>query len=375
MSVSVQNEDCNALLSSSMEQGNTNIHQDLDKNMVSVASDNQHETDVKSPSDMENHLSSSDKLVDAQSSSNHDENQSSDDIKVEHSQDVGTSKDEIGELRDTLFQTPGIMSSVTSEYSDTPEFRSPTGEADSEIHKRRGEVPNENQNEARQNLVPSAEGFMSPNSEENYNEFEYMNEIDEEFLSELDTVGDFSIGDAGVSHHTDIVDNETRDAQLSSLREDVKTAMVEQDNGIPVLEERSLEDIDTGFKQLQEGVDVNDVILPSTIKDQHVSEESKDHVEVNEARSLEDTDVASEKISKDNQWELPDKLDTKDASVKIEANEVGPEKLNVSTSVEEVSRSPVDKPENVSSSSSGNKEKSHSRKSSSSSSSSSSESD
>jgi hypothetical protein len=58
-----------------MEQGNTNIHQDLDKNMVSVASDNQHETDVKSPSDMENHLSSSDKLVDAQSSSNHDENQ------------------------------------------------------------------------------------------------------------------------------------------------------------------------------------------------------------------------------------------------------------------------------------------------------------
>ncbi|MCH90260.1 dentin sialophosphoprotein-like, partial [Trifolium medium] len=303
----------------------------------------------------------------------------SDDIKVEHSQDAGTSKDEIGELHDTLFQTPGIISSVTSEYFDTPEFRSPTGEADLEIYKRRVEVANEDQNEARQNLVPSAEGFMSPDSEEHFNEFEYVNEIDEEFLSELDTVGDFSVGDAGVSHHTDIVHNETRDTQLSSLREDVKTAEVEQDNDIPVLEERSLEDIDTGFKQLREGDDVSDVILPSTIKDQLVSEESKDHVEVNEARSLEDIDVASEKISKDNQGELPEKLDTEDASVKIEANEVGPAKLNesfdVSTSVEEVSRSPVDKPENVSNSSSSNKEKTHSRKSSSSSSSSSSDSD
>ncbi|GAU21733.1 hypothetical protein TSUD_328580 [Trifolium subterraneum] len=341
MSVSVQDEDDNVLLSSSMEQGNTNNHQDLDKNMVSFTSDNQHETDVKPPSDMENHLSSSDKLVDAQSSSDHDENQSSDAIKVEHSQDAGTSKDEFGELHDTLFQTPGIISSVTSEYSDTPGFRTPTGEADLEVYKRCVEVANEDQNEAHQNLVPSAESFMSPNTEENLNEFEYINEIDEEFLSELDTVGDFSVGDAGVSHHTDIVHNETRDAQFSLLREDVKTAEVEQDNDIPVLEERSLEDIDTDFKQPQEGVDVNDVILPGTIKDQDqlVSEESKEHVEVNEARSLEDTDVALEKISKDNQGELPEKLDTEDSSVKIEANEVGSEKFNesfdVSTSVEE----------------------------------------
>ncbi|CAJ2671919.1 unnamed protein product [Trifolium pratense] len=354
MSVSVQGEDDNVLLSSSMEQGNTNIHQDLDKNMVSITSDNQHETDVKSPSDMENHLSSSDKMVDAQFSSDHNENQSSDDIKVEHSQDAGTSKDEIGELHDTLFQTPGIISSVTSEYFDTPELRSPPGEVDLEIYKRRVEVANEDQNEARQNLVPSAEGFMSPDSEEHFNEFEYVNEIDEEFLSELDTVGDFSVGDAGVSHHTDIVHNETRDAQLSSLHEDVKTAEVEQDNDIPVLEERSLEDIDTGFKQLREGDDVSDVILPSTIKDQLVGEESKDHVEVNEARSLEYTDVASGKILKDNQGELPDKLDTEGASVKIEESKVVPAKLNesfdVSTSVEEVSRSSVDKPETVSSS-------------------------
>lgn len=60
-------------LSSSMEHGNTDIHQDLDQNTVSFTSDNQHEIDVESPSNSENHLSSSDKLVDARSSSDHDE--------------------------------------------------------------------------------------------------------------------------------------------------------------------------------------------------------------------------------------------------------------------------------------------------------------
>lgn len=353
------------LLSSSREQGNTIIHQDLDKN----------------------HLSSSDKLVDAQSSSDHDESQNSDNILVEPSQDAGTSNDGVGELHehDSLYETPVMISSVTSENSDTPEFRSPTGEVDLEVYKHHGELANEDQNEAQQNLVPSAEGYMSPNNEENFNEFDYMKDIDEEFLSELDTVGDFSVGDAGVSHRTDVVHEETKDAQLSSLPEDVKTAEVEQDNDIPVLEVRSLEDIDIAFKQLQEGVDVNDVILPSTIKDQLVSDESRDHVEVNsdlpviEARSLEDIDVALEKISEDNQGELPEERDAEDASVKLEANEAGSAKLNesfdVSTGAEETSRTPVGKLENVSISGSSNKEKSHSRKSSSSSSSSSSDSD
>ncbi|KAI5427571.1 uncharacterized protein LOC127126548 isoform X1 [Lathyrus oleraceus] len=334
-------EQDNVFLSSSVEQGNTKILQDLDNNMVSCTSDSQHEVDVKSPSDLENHLSSSDKLVDAQSSSGHDESQNSDDIKVEPSQDAGTSNYGVGELHDDLDET--------SVNSDTPELRSPISESQVEVYKQCGKIAKEDQNEALQNLVPSAEGFMSLNNEENINEFDHI--IDEEFLSELDTVGDFSVGDAGVLHHTDIVHDETRDAQLSSLPEDVKTAEVEQDNDIPVLEARSLEDIDIAFKQLQEGVDVNDVILPSTIKDQLGSEECKDHVEVNsdlqviEARSLEDIDVVIKEISKDNQGELPEKLDAAD-------NE---QKTDVSTNAEEISRTTVDKSENVSSSSSSNK--------------------
>ncbi|CAK8542948.1 unnamed protein product [Lathyrus sativus] len=359
-------EQDNVFLSSSVEQGNTDIHQDLDSNMVSFTTDSQHEADVKSPSDLESHLSSSDKLVDPQSSSDHDENQNSDDVKVEPSQDAGTSNYGVGESHDDLDGASVFISSATSVNSDTPEFRSPTSESHLEVHKQRREIANEDQNEALQNLVPSAEGFMSPNNEENINEFDYMNEIDEEFLSELDTVGDFSVGDAGVLHHTDIVQDETRDAQVSSLPEDVKTAEVEQDNDIPVLEARSLEDIDIAFKQLQEGVDVNDVILPSTIKDQLDSKECKDHVEVNsdlqviEARSLEDIDVVIKEISKDNQEELPEKLDAEDASIKTEADEVSSAKLNeqkidVSTNAEEMSRTTIDKSENASSSSSGNK--------------------
>lgn len=68
-------EQDNVFLSSSVEQGNTDIHQDLDYNMISSTFDSQHEVDVKPPSDLEYHLSSSDKLVGAQSSNDHDESQ------------------------------------------------------------------------------------------------------------------------------------------------------------------------------------------------------------------------------------------------------------------------------------------------------------
>ena len=61
-----------------IQQGKTNIHQDLDKNTVAFTSGSQHEIDVKSPSNLENDLSSSDKSVVAQSSSDHDE------IQVSH---------------------------------------------------------------------------------------------------------------------------------------------------------------------------------------------------------------------------------------------------------------------------------------------------
>ncbi|KAL5132774.1 hypothetical protein HKD37_03G006224 [Glycine soja] len=360
-----------------IQQGKTNIHQDLDKNTVAFTLGSQHEIDVKSPSNLENDLSSSDKSVVAQSSSDHDEIQSSNAIQVESAHCFGTSNDEVGELHDAVDKFPPSISSVTSEKFETPKFRSPTGEADLEVD-RHGEVENEDQNEVLETALHSEES-MSQVTEENSNEeFDDMKEIDEEFLSELDTVGDFSVNDAGVSLHTGIEHEKIRDAQLSSLPKDVKTEEFEQD--IPVLEARSLEDINLAFKQLQEGVDVEEVINRSTIKDQNVGGESKDHLEINsdlqvvEARSLEDINIALNQVSEGNKGELPNSLDSKDTSVKVEENEDGSAKVNeffnVATSSEEMSRTTVDKSEDVPNSSSGIEEKSHSRKSSSSSSSS-----
>lgn len=268
---------------------------------------------------------------------------------------------------------------MTSEKSQSPEFGAPSGEVDLEID-RHGAV--ENESKVLETALASEES-MSQVTEENSNDFDDMKEIDEGFLSELDTVGDFSVNDAGVSFHTDIEHEKTRDSQVFSLPKYVKIEEVEQ--GIPVLEARSLEDVNMAFKQLQEGVDVKEVILPSTIEDQHASEESKDHLEVNsdlqvvEARSLEDINIALKQASKGNKEELPNSLDLKATSVEVEGNEVGSSKVNefldVASSSEETSRTMADKSENVPNSSSSDKAKSHSRKSTSSSSSSSSSSD
>ncbi|KAK7396095.1 hypothetical protein VNO78_16854 [Psophocarpus tetragonolobus] len=350
------------VLSRSLEKDKVDIHQDLDKNMIAFSSDSQHESDVKSPSpyNLDNHLPSSYKTTVEQSSSDHDEShQSSNAIQVESAQGFGTSHDEVVELHDSTDKFPPSIFSVTSAKFETPEFGSPSGQVDLEVDRPR-EVENQDQNEVLETALPSEES-MSQVTEENSNEFDDMKEIDEEFLSELDTVGDFSVNDAGVSLHTDIEPEKTTDAQLSFPPKDVKTEEVEED--IPVLEARSVEDINLAFKQLQEGADVKEVILPSTIKDQNASEESKANLEVNsdlqvvEARSLEDINIALKQVSEGNKRELPNSLDLKDNKVKVEENEVGSttvnESFNAATGSEESCRTTADNSENISNSSSG----------------------
>lgn len=212
--------------------------------------------------------------------------------------------------------------SITSHSFETPEFKSPTAQGDLEADRLEKDV-----NEVLEHLNSSAEGDRSQVTEENVKESDALKDIDEGLLSELDTVGDFSFGDAGVSLHPDLLPEETtvRDAQVSSLPKD--TAEFEQE--IPFLEARSLEDIDLAFKQLKEGVDVKELILPSAIKDRLSSDISEDHLGANsdlqvvESRSLDDTDIALEKISEGNQGELPKVLDLKDGLVEVDANEVG----------------------------------------------------
>ncbi|MED6108371.1 hypothetical protein PIB30_023287 [Stylosanthes scabra] len=374
----VHSED-DVLLSRSMEQGNIDVHQDFDQKMVSFTSDSQHEVDVKSPSIMESSRSSSDKLVAGPSSSGHDESE------VESAQAVGTSNnDEFEELHDVTYQTPLNMSSAASEISETTEFNSPTGEVDLEVIRHEA-VDKEYHTEAQEHLDSSAESYTSQATEESMND---MKEIDEGFLMELDTVGDFNVNKDGMPLHTN---------HMSKI-------MTYIDQEIPILEARSLEDINLAFKQLQEGVDIKEVILPSMIKDQLESEESKDNLEtksdlhVVEARSVEDINIALMQIQEGNREELTKPLDLNEGLVKVEADGAGSTQVgefaDVATSTEEGNRTPgdelesapvsssskevrnpEDKLENAPVTSSSKETKSHIRKSSSSSSSSSSDSD
>ncbi|CAN1246416.1 hypothetical protein LINGRAPRIM_LOCUS3164 [Linum grandiflorum] len=124
------------------------------------------------------------------------------------------------------------------------------------------------------------EAFWSPESADSLN-FEDLKdetkEIDEGILSELDTVGDFRVKE---------VDGEQNAGESVSE--------------LPVLEVRTAEDIDLAFKQLHEGAELDEVILPSAIKLQSAEDDKfrspdaqpSTPLQVIEARFLEDIDVA-----------------------------------------------------------------------------------
>ncbi|KAK8715151.1 hypothetical protein V6N13_042489 [Hibiscus sabdariffa] len=73
---------------------------------------------------------------------------------------------------------------------------------------------------------------------------------------------------------------------------------------LPVLEARLAEDIDLAFKQLHEGVDVEELIVPSMIEKPHDRGEIKSKLPVVEARSLEDIHKAFQQDSESGLAEL-----------------------------------------------------------------------
>uniref|UniRef100_A0A803Q438 Uncharacterized protein n=1 Tax=Cannabis sativa TaxID=3483 RepID=A0A803Q438_CANSA len=128
-------------------------------------------------------------------------------------------------------------------------------------------------------------------------EVDEIKDIDEELLSELDTVGDFSVKE---------FDEPPLPTKLMLEQANVGNTspeLIETSPVLPVLEARSLDDIDLAFKQLHEGADVEEVILPSVIEEQKIMEELKSSVEttseleVVEARSLDDIHTALKQVS------------------------------------------------------------------------------
>jgi SepF-like predicted cell division protein (DUF552 family) len=138
----------------------------------------------------------------------------------------------------------------------------------------------------------------------------------------LDTVGDFSIKEVvGESLHDEQVpENTSVSPEFDFLPKNLSLTEVKPE--LPVLEVRSVEDIDLAFKQLHEGANVEEVILPSMVEEQLAEDESKHQTDsdlrVVEARSLEDIHIAMKQISEENIEEL---VDSRDATT--EANEMG----------------------------------------------------
>ncbi|RID41842.1 hypothetical protein BRARA_J01770 [Brassica rapa] len=116
-------------------------------------------------------------------------------------------------------------------------------------------------------------------------EADEIKEIDEGLLSELDTIGDFGVKEV-------VTDSEPGPSSVGS---DTAKELTE---ALPVLEVRSVEDIESACQQIHEGPEVEDVILPSTVQDQLAQEnsenssETKSDLTVVEATSKDDLDTA-----------------------------------------------------------------------------------
>ncbi|XP_031281883.1 uncharacterized protein LOC116140374 [Pistacia vera] len=178
--------------------------------------------------------------------------------------------------------------------------------------------------------------------EENFNEeADELREIDEGLLSELDTVGDFSIREVGESHHIELTPEEINISNVESFPNDSIPAATNAE--LPILEAKSVQDIVLAFKQLDEGVDVEEVILPSMLEDQVVVGENADPVGISSdfpvlnARSLEDIHSALKQVSQSNQVELLKPLESEDQSAEMKEKEaVSTKQIEASSIVESV---------------------------------------
>ncbi|KAL4377845.1 hypothetical protein GQ457_02G029610 [Hibiscus cannabinus] len=104
------------------------------------------------------------------------------------------------------------------------------------------------------------------------------------------------------SETTLAVDRRMGEVLDSYTKEDMKT----RTNAVlPVLEARSAEDIDLAFKQLHEGVGVEEIIVPSMIEKLQDHADNKAKLPVVEARSLEDINKVFQQATESNPAELP----------------------------------------------------------------------
>ncbi|XP_012462727.1 uncharacterized protein LOC105782500 [Gossypium raimondii] len=240
--------------------------------------------------------------------------------------DIVNTDTNVHEVDDSEDKLSANFSSMTSGSSSLPsKIVVHTLPMDQEDLKEK--VLKEIENEGPDEHFSYADVYAPRVDEENNNEeVDEIKEIDERILSELDTVGDFNVGEIGLPERSHVAYTES-----AMLADDMET---ETSVGLPVLETRSVEDIDLAFKQLHEGVDFEEVILPSMIKNQPDHADTNSDLPVVEARSLEDIHNALQQDPEPNLAQLPHSTDLRIGSSEVEQHVVvSSEEIEVSNAV------------------------------------------
>ncbi|XP_010492769.1 PREDICTED: uncharacterized protein LOC104770113 isoform X2 [Camelina sativa] len=179
-----------------------------------------------------------------------------------------------------------LTSDASSSPAESPEYTTPmVGEGSRAEFFRDGVYEELDYVVERLDQLPDLHAIPQSPPEVITEEADEIKEIDEGLLSELDTIGDFSIKEV-VTYS---------EPGPSSVGPDTANELTE---ALPVLEARSVEDIDSAFQQIHEGSEVEDVILPSAVQDQLAQENYGNSTETNsdlvvvEATSKEDLDTA-----------------------------------------------------------------------------------
>ncbi|XVF06720.1 hypothetical protein REPUB_Repub06bG0075100 [Reevesia pubescens] len=233
-----------------------------------------------------------------------------------------------------------MTSESTSSPAESPEYTLQTDREDLKdkiLNKIESECPKE----VPEHFNYAAEVYATHVDEENISEEEdEIKEIDEGILSELDTVGDFNVKEICLPEGSHVAYTVS-----ALLPEDVK---IEADGELPILEARSVEDIDLAFKQLHEGVDVEEVIFPSMIENRLDHADTDSQLPVIGARSLEDIHNAFQQSPESNPAEPPQSTDLRNGSSEVEQHDVVSAKeievSNVFSSIQENSENAAGEP-------------------------------
>ncbi|KAK2638427.1 hypothetical protein Ddye_026222 [Dipteronia dyeriana] len=314
--------------SSSGVKNDSGLHKDMDVKKMDAANSSNKDapSEEKSQSKLEKQLS--DKSMAEPCYDDHVESQEAP-IIMTKSVEIITENANVSEVHNHRDKTLKISSSMNSDSTSTtfgsPEYGSPDAEGvENEIRDR---ILYEDRGLAGDYFNHSVEVYGLHDDKQSINlEDDEIKEIDEGLLSELDTVGDFSVTEVIKSVHTGLTPEATDTLSTELLPNESNVTKTNLE--LPVTEVKSIRDIDMTFKQLHEGAGVEEVFLPNMLEYQVVLDGPKDPVSINshipvvEARSLEDIHAALKKVAESNPGEVPKPVDSHDGSAKIEETEV-----------------------------------------------------